>query len=141
MNSKSKKNEIAYSTARKQCSFKELQFRLAKCTTAHFKCIIKSETVIFLSFSKNKETRCISVEIKKKIKRVVVSLSKESRSKVFFRQQNFITTVETYYKIFNRFFHKIFDNSHLKFGKMKKAKTKKLHVWQPVNHERNFFTN
>ena len=67
MNSKSKKkNEIAYSTARKQCSFKELQFRLAKCTTAHFKCIIKSETVIFLSFSKNKETRCISQEIKKK---------------------------------------------------------------------------
>ena len=26
------------------------------------------------------------------------------------------------------FFHKIFDNSHLKFGKMKKAKIKKQHV-------------
>ena len=50
-------------------------------TTVHFKCIIKSEVAIFLSFRKNKETKCISMEISKKFKRAVVSLSKACRSK------------------------------------------------------------
>ena len=44
--------------ARKQGLFMELEFRLSQCTTVHFKCIIKSEFVIFLSFRKNKETKC-----------------------------------------------------------------------------------
>ena len=35
----------------------ELEFILAKCTTVHFKCIIKSEVVIFLLYRKNKETK------------------------------------------------------------------------------------
>ena len=37
---------------------------------------------MFLSFRKNKETKCISVQIFKKIKRAAVSFSKMSRSKV-----------------------------------------------------------
>ena len=32
----------------------ELEFKLAQCATVHFKCIIKSEVVIFLSFRKSK---------------------------------------------------------------------------------------
>ena len=36
---------------------------------------------------------------------------------------------------------KIFDNSHLKFGKRKLAKVKKKHFWRPFNCKRNFFTN
>ena len=30
----------------------ELEFKLAECTTAYFKCIIKGEVAIFLSFKK-----------------------------------------------------------------------------------------
>ena len=50
------------------------------------KFIIKSEVVIFLLFRKNKETKCISVEISKNFKRTVVSLSKVCRSKIFVTQ-------------------------------------------------------
>ena len=32
----------------------ELEFKLAQCATVQFKCIIKSEAVIFLSFRKSK---------------------------------------------------------------------------------------
>ena len=38
------------------------------------------------------------------------------------------------------FFCKISDNSHLKFGKMEKAKQKK-HFRQPVNRKPTFFAN
>ena len=61
----------------------ELEFSLAYCRTAQFKCFIKSEVVIFLPFRKNKETKCISLEISKIFKRVLVSLSKVCRSKIF----------------------------------------------------------
>ena len=60
--------------------------------------------------------------------------------KIFVTQQNFIRTLEIHYKE-GWFFHKIFDNSHLKFGKMKKAKIKKQHFRQPVNRKPNFFQN
>ena len=50
------------------------------------KFIIKSEVVVFLSFRKNKETKCISMEISKNFKRTVVSLSKVCRSKIFVTQ-------------------------------------------------------
>ena len=33
----------------------ELEFKLAWCTTVHFKFIIKNETVIFFDLKKNKE--------------------------------------------------------------------------------------
>ena len=79
---------------------------------------------MFLSFRKNKETKCISVQISKKFKRATVSLSKMCRSKIFVTQQNFLGTFEIYYKIF--------DSSHLKFRKRDKAKTKKQRVRQPV---------
>ena len=48
----------------------ELEFRLRYCTVVDFKCIIKKEVVIFLSFRKNKETKCISLQISKKKKKV-----------------------------------------------------------------------
>ena len=51
--------------------------------TVHFKCIIKKEVVMFLSFRKNKETKYISVQISKKFKRTTVFLSKMCRSKIF----------------------------------------------------------
>ena len=79
---------------------------------------------MFLSFRKNKETKCISVQISKKFKRAAVSLSKMCRSKIFVTQQNFLRTLEIHYKIF--------DNSHLKFGKKEKAKIIKQHVQQAV---------
>ena len=60
----------------------ELEFRLAYCTTVHFKCIIKREVLMFLSFRKNKETKCIPVQISKKFKRATVSLSKMCRLKI-----------------------------------------------------------
>ena len=68
---------------------------------------------------KNKETKCISVQISKKFKRAAVSLSKMFRLKMFVTYQNFLKTLEIHYKIFN--------NSHLKFGKIKKQ-----HVRRPV---------
>ena len=74
---------------------------------------------MFLSFRKNKETKCISVQISKKFKRAAVSLSKMFRLKMFVTYQNFLKTLEIHYKIFN--------NSHLKFGKIKKQ-----HVRRPV---------
>ena len=43
-------------------------------------------------------------------------------------QNNFIRTLEIHYKK-GWFFHKIFDNSHLKNGKMEKAKIKKNSVF------------
>ena len=61
----------------------ELEFRLEQCATVHFKCIIKRQVVMFLSFTKNSETKCIYVQISKKFKRAAVSLSKMSRSKIF----------------------------------------------------------
>ena len=61
----------------------ELEFRLAYRATAHFKCMITSEVVIFLSFRENEETKCISVEISKFFESAVVLLSKVSRSKIF----------------------------------------------------------
>ena len=51
--------------------------------------------------------------------------SKMYRSKIFVTQQNFfLRTLEIHYKIF--------DNSHLKFGRKEKAKIKKQHVRRPV---------
>ena len=50
----------------------ELEFQL-EYTTAHFKCIIKREVVMFFKFRKNKETKCISVQISKKFKSAAVS--------------------------------------------------------------------
>ena len=44
----------------------EFMLRLAKCTTVHFKCIIKIEVIIFHSFTKNKETKRMSMQISKK---------------------------------------------------------------------------
>ena len=79
---------------------------------------------MFLSFRKNKETKCISVQISKKFKRPAVSLSKMCRLKIFVTYQNFLRTLEIHYKIFG--------NSHLKFGKREKAKIKKQHVRRPV---------
>ena len=38
------------------------------------------------------------------------------------------------------FFQMIFDNSHLKFKKVKKTKIKKQHFRQAVNRKQNFFT-
>ena len=46
----------------------ELEFRLPQCAAVHFKSIIKSEVVIFLSFRKKKEKKCISVQISKILK-------------------------------------------------------------------------
>ena len=62
---------------------------------------------MFLSFSKYKETKYISVQIQQKFERHVDSLSKMT-------YQNFLRTLETHYKIF--------DNGHLKFGKRGKTK-------------------
>ena len=56
---------------------------------------------MFLSFRKNKETKCISVQISKKFKRPAVSLSKMCRLKIFVTYQNFLRTLETHYKIFD----------------------------------------
>ena len=44
--------------------------------TIHFKCIIKREVIMFLSFRKNKETKCISVQISKKFDEMGKSLGK-----------------------------------------------------------------
>ena len=71
---------------------------------------------MFLSFRKNKETKCTSVQTSKKFKKAAVSLSKMCRSKIFVTQQNFLRTLEIHYQVF--------DNSHLKFGKREKAKKK-----------------
>ena len=60
------------------CLFMEL-FK----TVQHFKCIIKSKIVMFLSFRKNKETKRISMQILKNVKGAVVSLPKICRSKIF----------------------------------------------------------
>ena len=72
---------------------------------------------MFLSFKKNKETKCISVKISNKLKRTAVSLPKMCRSKMFVAWQNFLKTLEIHYKIF--------DNSYLKIGKRERAKIKK----------------
>ena len=88
----------------------------------------------------NKETKCISVKISKNFRRVIVLLSKVCRSKSFVTWQNFIRTLKIHYKK-GRFFHNIFDNSHLKFGQMKKVKIKKWHFRQPVDRKLNFFTS
>ena len=77
-----------------------------------------------LSFRKNKETKCISVQISKKFKRAAVFLSKMCRLKIFVTYQNFLRTLEIQCKIF--------DNSNLKFGKREKAKILKQHVRRPV---------
>ena len=79
---------------------------------------------MFHSFKKDKETKCISVQISKKFKRAAVSFSKMCRSKKFVTQQNFLRTLEIHYKIS--------DNSHLKFGKRETAKIKKQHPRRPV---------
>ena len=59
---------------------------------------------MFLSFRKNKETKCISGQISKKFKRVAVSLSKMCRSKIFMTDNK---------------------NSHFKIRKREKAKIEK----------------
>ena len=47
----------------------QLKFRLASCTTVHFRFIIKREVLIFLSFRKKKERKRIFPANFKKIKR------------------------------------------------------------------------
>ena len=69
---------------------------------------------MFFSFNKNKGRKCLSMQISKKFKRAAVSLSKMCRSKIF--------VVELPKNTSN---YKIFDNSHLKFGKRENAKIKK----------------
>ena len=81
---------------------------------------------------------CVCVCIK--IKRAVVSLSKICRLNIFVTQQNLIRTLEIHYKK-GQFFHKIFNSSQLKFGKMKNPKIKKQPFRRPVNRKTNFFTN
>ena len=81
---------------------------------------MRSEVVIFLSFKKNEETKCISMEISKSLKKTVVSLSKVCRSKIF-RTTFSIRTLKIHYKK-GWSFHKIFDNNHWKFGKNEKGK-------------------
>ena len=88
---------------------------------------------MFLSFKKNKETKCISVKISNKLKRTAVSLPKMCRSKMFVARQNFLKTLEIHYKIF--------DNSYLKIGKREKAKILKKHVWRPAYRKPNFYAN
>ena len=72
---------------------------------------------MFLSFRKNKETKCISVQISKKFKRIAVHCQKYVDKKYLWRSRNYWGTLEIHYIIFN--------NSHLKFGKMEKAKIEK----------------
>ena len=74
---------------------------------------MKRDVVIFLSFRKIKETKCISKQISKIFKRAAVSLSKICRSKIFVT----LRTLEIHYKIF--------DDSNLKFGKREIVKIKK----------------
>ena len=62
---------------------------------------------------------------------------KKLRIRAFFTQW---LTLGIYYKK-RWFFFKIFHNSHLKFGKMKKVKIIKEHFQWPVNRQPNFFTN
>ena len=113
----------------------ELEFRLARCTTVHFKGIIKSEVVIFLSFRKKKESKGITVKISKNFERAVVLLSKVCRSKISELWR--IGTLEIHYKK-GWFFHKIFGNSHLKFGKTKKVKIRNHHFHNPLIANQNF---
>ena len=61
----------------------DVKFRLVEYTIVRIKFIIKNEVVIFLSFGKNKETKCISLEMSKGFKRAVVFMSKLLRSKIF----------------------------------------------------------
>ena len=62
----------------------ELEFKLASCTTLHFKCIIKREVVMFLSFFKKiKKQNAYPCKFKIKIKGAAVSLSQMCRSKMF----------------------------------------------------------
>ena len=65
-------------------------------------------------------------------KRAVVSLSKMCRSKMFVTEQNFTRILEIHYNIF--------DNSHLKFGKKGKVKSKIISDG-PLIRKLNFFTN
>ena len=61
----------------------ELEFKLAYCTTVHFKRIFKREVVIFLSFEKIKKKNAYPCKFQKKIKRAAVSFSEMCRSKIF----------------------------------------------------------
>ena len=88
--------------------------------TVHFKCIMKSEVVIFLSFrKKNKQNTCLC-EFQNILKGLLFHCQKFVDQKYLWRSR-ISGTFEIHYKK-GWFFHKIFDNSHLKFGKMKKGK-------------------
>ena len=63
---------------------------------------------MFFSFRINKETKYIFAQIKKKIKRAEISLSKINSSKKIVTWQKLLRTLKINYKIF--------DNNHLKFG-------------------------
>ena len=71
---------------------------------------------MFLSFRKNKETKCISLQISKKFKRPQF-LCQNAYIKNICEVVDFLRTLEIHYKIF--------DNSHLKFVKQEKTKIKK----------------
>ena len=60
------------------------EFILALCTAVYFKCIIKMEIAIFLSFRKKRRNKIhFGANLKKKIKKAFASLSKMCESKVF----------------------------------------------------------
>ena len=86
-----------------------------------------------------KETKYISVEIKKKNKMAIVSLSKVCKSK------NICDVIKIHKNLQNPLWKLIvFSNHHLKFAKMKKKKKKKSkneHFWHPVNSQPNLSTN
>ena len=89
----------------------------------HFKCIIISGVAIILSFKKIKRQSTFPFKITKKKKKPSSRFPK-------FLDQKICAIVELSrnFKIYYKkecFFHKIFDNRHLKFGKTKRAKFKK----------------
>ena len=46
----------------------ELEFRLAKCTTVHFKCVIKSKVVVFFHIEKIKKQNACPCKFQKILK-------------------------------------------------------------------------
>ena len=87
----------------------------------------------------------ISVNKKKKIiKRFSMQISKLKGPSFHcqkFVNQKYLPCSRTFEGHYRRgwFFQVIFDNSNLKFGKMKKAKIKKYHFQRPVNRKPNVF--
>ena len=102
----------------------------------HFRSISKIEALIFPSFDKIYETKPSSVQISKKNLKGRCSIVKKTQINIGEAVKHYQYVQSTFWNL--EVFHKIFDKSYSKVGKIKKSEFPKLYVRQTGDRKQLF---